>query len=118
LARKCLFCQSYPIPRADLENAVIEIVQRAVQGTPCLIVSRAKPNIGPGAFLADALLQVGATKPILVGHSIGGMIVQQLLPKSLMSSLRRSRIQIWAASSTGRSEATFARGSRRPHNRF
>ena len=33
--------------------------------------------------LADALrnflLQVGATKPILVGHSIGGMIVQQLL---------------------------------------
>jgi hypothetical protein len=83
-----------------------------------LIVSRAKPNIGPGAFLADALLQVGATKPILVGHSIGGMIVQQLLPKSLMSSLRRSRIQIWAASSTGRSEATFARGSRRPHNRF
>ena len=25
---------------------------------------------------------VGATKPILVGHSIGGMIVQQLLAKS------------------------------------
>jgi pimeloyl-ACP methyl ester carboxylesterase len=67
-----------------------------------LIVSRAKPNIGPGAFLADALrdflLQVGATKPILVGHSIGGMIVQQLLSKSLMSSLRRSLIQIWATS--------------------
>jgi pimeloyl-ACP methyl ester carboxylesterase len=56
----------------------------------------------PGAFLADALrdflLQVGATKPILVGHSIGGMIVQQLLSKSLMSSLRRSLIQIWATS--------------------
>jgi 3-oxoadipate enol-lactonase len=35
--------------------------------------------------LADALrnflLQVGATKPILVGHSIGGMIVQQVLSK-------------------------------------
>ncbi len=37
------------------------------------------------AALADALRdflgQVGATKPILVGHSIGGMIVQQLLGK-------------------------------------
>jgi 3-oxoadipate enol-lactonase len=36
--------------------------------------------------LADALehflRQVGATKPILVGHSIGGMIVQQLLAKN------------------------------------
>ena len=32
--------------------------------------------------LRDFLLQVGATKPILVGHSIGGMIVQQLLSKS------------------------------------
>ncbi len=35
------------------------------------------------ATLADALQdflpQVGATKPILVGHSIGGMIVQQWL---------------------------------------
>src|ERR1700722_3291174 len=48
--------------------------------------------------LRDFLLQVGATKPILVGHSIGGMIVQQLLSKSLMSSLRRSLIQIWATS--------------------
>jgi 3-oxoadipate enol-lactonase len=38
------------------------------------------------ATLADALRnflqQVGATRPILVGHSIGGMIVQQLLAKS------------------------------------
>ena len=38
------------------------------------------------ATLADALRnflhQVGATKPIIVGHSIGGMIVQQLLAKS------------------------------------
>src|ERR1700682_1431826 len=37
------------------------------------------------ARLADALVdflrQVGATKPCLVGHSIGGMIVQQLLVK-------------------------------------
>jgi 3-oxoadipate enol-lactonase len=29
--------------------------------------------------LKDFLRQVGATKPVLVGHSIGGMIVQQLL---------------------------------------
>jgi 3-oxoadipate enol-lactonase len=38
------------------------------------------------ASLADALQdflhQVGAIKPILVGHSIGGMIVQQLLAKN------------------------------------
>jgi 3-oxoadipate enol-lactonase len=32
--------------------------------------------------LQDFLQQVGATKPTLVGHSIGGMIVQQLLAKS------------------------------------
>ena len=32
--------------------------------------------------LQDFLQQVGATKPILVGHSIGGMIVQRLLVKS------------------------------------
>ena len=32
--------------------------------------------------LRDFLRQVGATKPILVGHSIGGMIVQQLLANS------------------------------------
>ena len=31
--------------------------------------------------LRDFLQQVGAMKPILVGHSIGGMIVQQLLAK-------------------------------------
>jgi 3-oxoadipate enol-lactonase len=31
--------------------------------------------------LKDFLLQVGATSPCLVGHSIGGMIVQQLLVK-------------------------------------
>ncbi len=38
------------------------------------------------AALADALhdflQQVGATRPVLVGHSIGGMIVQQLLAKN------------------------------------
>ena len=38
------------------------------------------------AALADALQgflrQIGAIKPILVGHSIGGMIVQQLLAKN------------------------------------
>src|SRR5258706_5938716 len=32
--------------------------------------------------LQHFLRQVGATKPILVGHSIGGMIVQQLLAKN------------------------------------
>ena len=32
--------------------------------------------------LRDFLQQIGATKPILVGHSIGGMIVQQLLANS------------------------------------
>src|SRR5437899_2823250 len=32
--------------------------------------------------LQDFLQQVGATTPILVGHSIGGMIVQQLLAKN------------------------------------
>jgi 3-oxoadipate enol-lactonase len=32
--------------------------------------------------LRDFLQQVGAAKPILVGHSIGGMIVQQLLVKN------------------------------------
>jgi 3-oxoadipate enol-lactonase len=31
--------------------------------------------------LKDFLRQVGATKPCLVGHSIGGMVVQQLLVK-------------------------------------
>jgi len=46
--------------------------------------SAALPNVSI-AVLADALQdflqQVGATKPILVGHSIGGMIVQQWLVK-------------------------------------
>src|ERR1700737_542704 len=32
--------------------------------------------------LQDFLQQVGAAKPILVGHSIGGMIVQQWLAKN------------------------------------
>jgi len=32
--------------------------------------------------LQDFLPQVGAIKPVIVGHSIGGMIVQQLLAKS------------------------------------
>ena len=32
--------------------------------------------------LRDFLRQLGATKPILIGHSIGGMIVQQLLADS------------------------------------
>jgi 3-oxoadipate enol-lactonase len=43
------------------------------------------PAVGIAA-LADAfqdfLQQIGAIKPVLVGHSIGGMIVQQLLAKS------------------------------------
>ena len=43
------------------------------------------PNVSIAALadaLRDFLQQVGATKPILVGHSIGGMIVQQLLVSS------------------------------------
>src|SRR5688500_11009778 len=43
------------------------------------------PNVSIVALadaLRDFLQQVGATKPILVGHSIGGMIVQQLLVSS------------------------------------
>ena len=32
--------------------------------------------------LQNFLQQIGATKPVLVGHSIGGMIVQQLLAKN------------------------------------
>src|SRR5450631_881402 len=32
--------------------------------------------------LRDFLQQLGAARPVLVGHSIGGMIVQQLLAKS------------------------------------
>src|SRR5882672_10676174 len=34
--------------------------------------------------LQDFLQQVGVTKPILVGHSIGGMVVQQSLVKELV----------------------------------
>jgi 3-oxoadipate enol-lactonase len=40
------------------------------------------PNVSIAALadaLQDLLQQTGATKPILVGHSIGGMIVQQFL---------------------------------------
>ena len=39
--------------------------------------------------LQDFLQQVGATKPILVGHSIGGMIVQQLLAQQPRCRRRR-----------------------------
>jgi 3-oxoadipate enol-lactonase len=35
-----------------------------------------------GDALQYFLQQIGATKPVLVGHSIGGMIVQQLLAKN------------------------------------
>jgi len=47
--------------------------------------SAALPTVSIAALadaLQDFLEQVGATKPILVGHSIGGMIVQQLLAKN------------------------------------
>jgi 3-oxoadipate enol-lactonase len=47
--------------------------------------SAALPAVSISALadaLQDFLLQVGVTNPILVGHSIGGMIVQQLLSKS------------------------------------
>ncbi len=42
--------------------------------------------------LQDFLQQIGATKPVLVGHSIGGMIVQQWLVKHpRVAARRRSR---------------------------
>jgi 3-oxoadipate enol-lactonase len=47
--------------------------------------SASLPSVSIAAFadaLQDFLQQVGATTSILVGHSIGGMIVQQLLAKS------------------------------------
>jgi 3-oxoadipate enol-lactonase len=47
--------------------------------------SAALPTVSIAALadaLQDFLQQVGATKSILVGHSIGGMIVQQLLAKN------------------------------------
>jgi 3-oxoadipate enol-lactonase len=47
--------------------------------------SAALPAVSISALadaLRDFLLQVGATNPILVGHSIGGMIVQQVLSTS------------------------------------
>src|ERR1700753_3195955 len=47
--------------------------------------SLALPSVsisGLAGALRDFLLQVGATQPVLVGHSIGGMIVQQLLSNS------------------------------------
>jgi 3-oxoadipate enol-lactonase len=47
--------------------------------------SAALPRVSIDALadaLQDFLQKIGATKPILVGHSIGGMIVQQLLAKS------------------------------------
>jgi 3-oxoadipate enol-lactonase len=47
--------------------------------------SAALPSVSIAALadaLRDFLRQAGAQKPILVGHSIGGMIVQQLLAKS------------------------------------
>src|SRR5437763_9948253 len=59
------------------------------------------------ATLADAfknfLQQVGAARPILVGHSIGGMIVQQLLTKdpaiSIAVVLARARASLVSACS-------------------
>lgn len=47
--------------------------------------SAALPAVSIAALadaLRDFLQQVGASRPILVGHSIGGMIVQQLLAKN------------------------------------
>ena len=39
--------------------------------------------------LQDFLQQIGATRPVLVGHSIGGMIVQQLLATNPRIAARR-----------------------------
>src|ERR1700682_3130003 len=48
-------------------------------GSAALATVRIAPLAGA---LQDFLQQVGAIKPIIVGHSIGGMIVQQLLAKN------------------------------------
>ena len=47
-------------------------------------------SIAPRRCPAGFPAQVGATKPVLVGHSIGGMIVQQLLVEQSRASPARS----------------------------
>src|SRR5437879_1491783 len=52
---------------------------------PCYGGSAPLPTVSIAALagaLQDFLQQVGAIKPVIVGHSIGGMIVQQWLAKS------------------------------------
>ena len=55
--------------------------------------------------LEDFLQQVGATKPILVGHSIGGMIVQEWLTKNQGSARAVALVQTSPA--FGRADGDF-----------
>jgi 3-oxoadipate enol-lactonase len=61
------------------------------------------------AALADAfhdfLQQIGARKPILVGHSIGGMIVQQLLAKD--SSIARAVVLAQTSPAFGKADGDW-----------
>jgi 3-oxoadipate enol-lactonase len=55
--------------------------------------------------LGDFLHQVGATKPILVGHSIGGMIVQEWLVKNPQAARAVALVQTSPA--FGRADGDF-----------
>jgi 3-oxoadipate enol-lactonase len=61
------------------------------------------------AALADAfhdfLQQIGASKPILVGHSIGGMIVQQILAKG--SSIARAVVLAQTSPAFGKADGDW-----------
>ena len=61
------------------------------------------------AALADAfhdfLRQIGASKPVLVGHSIGGMIVQQLLAKD--SSIARAVVLAQTSPAFGKADGDW-----------
>jgi len=61
------------------------------------------------AALADAfhdfLQQIGSRKPILVGHSIGGMIVQQLLAKD--SSIARAVVLAQTSPAFGKADGDW-----------
>ena len=78
-----------------------------------------QPSASPAlpTRLQDFLQQVGATKPVIVGHSIGGMIVQQLLANNpahrrAPSCWRRPARRSASPMATGRSNSS-TRGSAR-----
>jgi 3-oxoadipate enol-lactonase len=53
----------------------------------------------------DFLQQVGASKPILIGHSIGGMIVQQLLTQS--SAIARAVVLAQTSPAFGKADGEW-----------